>query len=168
PELDRGGRGRGRGAPPRAAGGYGDHRALRGLRRRRSLALVRDRREEPDPDQELFLDGEGGRGGTERVPRRVEGYLRARRRDRGGGPGHGARHLHGRHRGRAQAAGGVIVAPALRIWHRDAVTSRARATPGAGAPRSSALEHPLTFFDGGCALSNRFPDLILRADRRAL
>ena len=60
----------------------------------------------------------------------------------------------------------MIVARALRIWHRDAVTSRARATPGAGAPRSSALEHPIIFFDGVCAMCNRFVDLILRADRR--
>jgi predicted DCC family thiol-disulfide oxidoreductase YuxK len=59
----------------------------------------------------------------------------------------------------------VIVARALRIWHRDAVTSRAT-TPGAGAPRSSALEHPIIFFDGVCAMCNRFVDLVLRADRR--
>src|SRR2546422_9892759 len=36
----------------------------------------------------------------------------------------------------------------------------------AGASRSSALEHPIIFFDGVCAMCNRFVDLILRADRR--
>src|SRR2546430_17318441 len=36
----------------------------------------------------------------------------------------------------------------------------------AGASRSSALEHPIIFFDGVCAMCNRFVDLVLRADRR--
>src|SRR2546422_10820202 len=36
----------------------------------------------------------------------------------------------------------------------------------AGAPRTKPLEHPIIFFDGVCAMCNRFVDLILRADRR--
>src|SRR2546422_11464103 len=36
----------------------------------------------------------------------------------------------------------------------------------AGAPRERPLEHPIIFFDGVCAMCNRFVDLMLRADRR--
>jgi predicted DCC family thiol-disulfide oxidoreductase YuxK len=35
-----------------------------------------------------------------------------------------------------------------------------------GASPASPLEHPIIFFDGVCAMCNRFVDLILRADRR--
>jgi len=62
----------------------------------------------------------------------------------------------------------VIVAPVARIWHRDVVTSRAQQTTmatTAGASRTRPLEHPIIFFDGVCAMCNRFVDLILRADR---
>src|SRR2546422_3098542 len=38
----------------------------------------------------------------------------------------------------------------------------------AGAPRTKPLQHPIIFFDGVCAMCNRFVDLILRADRRDL
>src|SRR2546426_3276348 len=36
----------------------------------------------------------------------------------------------------------------------------------AGAPRERPLEHPIIFFDGVCAMCNRFVDLMLRADGR--
>ena len=52
----------------------------------------------------------------------------------------------------------------MQIWHREPVRTSATAT--AGAPRTKPLEHPIIFFDGVCAMCNRFVDLILRADRR--
>ena len=35
---------------------------------------------------------------------------------------------------------------------------------GPGAP----IEHPIIFFDGVCGMCNRFVDLMLRADRKAI
>ncbi len=58
------------------------------------------------------------------------------------------------------------VADVVQIWHRDPVMSGATATTPAGASRTRPLEHPIIFFDGVCAMCNRFVDLILRADGR--
>jgi len=41
-----------------------------------------------------------------------------------------------------------------------------RAQHSTTATRTSPLEHPIIFFDGVCAMCNRFVDLVLRADRR--
>src|SRR2546428_1914759 len=58
------------------------------------------------------------------------------------------------------------VADVVEIWHRDPVMSGATATTPAGASRTRPLEHHIIFFDGVCAMCNRFVDLILRADGR--